>query len=182
MIPENLSPQKKFIIIIMVLILATCLMALFILFYVLPLLQKGADQILEMKNELALLETKRHQIKRVEELIEESSTDLGRVKNLAVDHSNPLDFFEFLYSAASSSKAFIDVRLTESKGPSSPRILEYGAGVNINVDGSGKGIFIFLNLLEMAPYEMEIQDIIITGGGTKDSPYKAGMKVNALSR
>ena len=68
-------------------------MALAILFYVLPQIQKEAGAILEMKNELALLETKRRQVKRVEELIEESSADLERIRNLAVDHANPLDFF-----------------------------------------------------------------------------------------
>ena len=179
---ENLNPKKKFIIIVTALILTACLMALFILFYVLPLIQKGADTILGMKSELALLEAKRRQVKRVEGLIEESSADIERVRNLAVDHSNPLNFFEFLYATASSSKAFVDVRLTESKGPSSPRILEYGIGVNINVDGTGKGVFTFLNLLELAPYEMEIQDFVLTGAGPKDSPYRVSMNARALSR
>src|SRR3989344_4698851 len=177
---ENLSPQKKFIIIVAALILTACLMALFILFYVLPLIQKGANAILDMKNELALLAAKRRQVKMDDELIEGSTTDLERVKNLAVDHSNPLNFFEFLYATASSGKAFVDVRLTESKVPSSPKVLEYGIGVNINVDGPGKGVFTFLNLLELAPYEMEIQELVITGGGTKDSPYRAGINARAL--
>ena len=179
---ENLNPKKKFILIFIVLILAACLMALFILFYVLPRIQKEADQILNMKNELALLGAKRRQVKKVEELLEESSIDLERVRNLAVDHTNPLNFFEFLYATASSSNAFIDVRITESGGPSSSKIFEYGIAVNISVDGSGKGIFTFLNLLEPAPYEMEVQNFVISGEGTKDSSYGASINAKALSR
>lgn len=182
MIPEGLNSQKKFIVILASLTAVMVVISFFILFYVVPRIQKETDNLLVMKNELALLEARRGQIKKTEKLIEESADDLKRLDSLVVDRSNPLGFFESLYSTASSSGVSIDIGLASAGGSELRTGITYGINVSISAGGTGKQIYAFLNLLELSPYEIKIQDLSIAGGESQNSLFRLAMNVRALSR
>lgn len=179
---DNISAKNKFIIIALALIFIICLALLAILFYVLPIIQSGASTITEMKNELALLEEKRREVKKVEVVMEEAAPHVKRVRELGVDNANPLNFFEFLYATASSSDVLVDIRLTGAREPSVAGAVEYGVGVNMSIDGPAGGVLNFLNLLETASYLMEIQDLAMGGGETRKAPLRATVNLKAISR
>lgn len=175
----NISPKNKFFAIIAVLVLSASLIAFLIWFYVLPLIQKEGDAIIAMKIELATLEAKRHQIKKTEYLLQESDNDLKRIAGLIVDSSNPLNFFESLYSIASSSNVSIDANLTTTPSTNADAKPDFGISMRLGIVGTGRGIYTFLNMLELLPFQIEIQDLFISGGG---STFRLDTSIKALSR
>jgi len=152
-----------------------------VVFFVFPLLQKEADDILTMKSEIALMKARSSEIRRVEGLLRESDADLKRVNHVVIDAENPLAFFESLYAIASSSGVIIDLKLVRATPSAVVGTPHFGIEVFIAVDGTGNEVYAFLTLLELLQFQTEIQTLSITGGVTKKDPFRISMNVTALS-
>lgn len=179
---QRFTSQQKFIALLLGMAMAVLGIMTITAFFVFPLLQSEADEILAMKTEMALFEAKNKEIGRVQNLLQESSSDIKRVEHAVVDVENPLNFFESLYAIASSSGVVIDLKLAGARPSTGEGKTDFGIEVNIAIDGKGREVYAFLNLLELLPFQLEIQNLSVSSGVTAHEPFRMVMNVKALSR
>ncbi|MBI2637498.1 MAG: hypothetical protein HYW88_01230 [Candidatus Sungbacteria bacterium] len=180
--PKNISAKNRFIIIISILVVGSLLMLYLFLNYLFPRILAEVESLEEMKVKIATLEARQSRLKNIEESFQGSKDDIERIEGLLVDRSDPLKFFESLYSIASSSNVLITLQFSSVGIP--PEKLkddkpQFGVSMRIAADGQTKNILAFLGLLETLPYELTVDDIsLLSAGG---ATLRAELAITALS-
>ena len=106
---------------------------------------------LEMK--IKSLETERKEARTAAALMEERKEDINSINNFFVDRGNLLPFIEELERLAKDSHNIIALDLNEQGNTSD--ILTF----RLTIEGTQKTALKYLELLEMMPYEIIIEDL-----------------------
>ncbi|KKU52464.1 MAG: hypothetical protein UX72_C0005G0059 [Parcubacteria group bacterium GW2011_GWA2_47_10] len=179
---KNISSKNRFLGVAVSIALGVALVVYLLLSYVFPYILSEVDAIQAMKTGIATLEVRRAKLKDLEGSFQESHQDLERLRGLLVDRSNPIAFFESLYSIASSSQISLTIRFSAIGVPAEKmkeNKPQFGVSVHLAAEGSSKNIYVFLSLLEALPYELKVEKLSLfdTSGAT----LRAEMDVSALS-
>lgn len=136
--------------------------AAIILIYALPRIINEAEIIQAKKNEFADIEEKRVKIKEVKASIDENQAGLRGIEAVIVDGTEPLNFIEAIYATASLSEISIkSLGLIGSvTGDKKPAFIPF---VSISAEGRENGLTRFIKLVELLPFELEVESFGIKG-------------------
>jgi len=134
----------------------------FIFFLIYPLFRKivkSSQDIVEIRKEIVLSQGEAGGLSQIKKDFGELKPDLEKISSLFVDSEAPVGLIEFLEKTAATSGVSIEIRpinLKESKK-------DYWGfiGFQITTVGSSDNSLRFLEKLEVAPYLVEIQSIVI---------------------
>jgi Tfp pilus assembly protein PilO len=134
----------------------------FIAFIVYPLfsgIQKEADNFISQKKKLVELERKIQNLENFQKSYEEYLPNLGKIAELLINPSEPINFIEFLEKEARNADLDIEIL------PFAPEEEEdFWSSMNfrLSLTGTFSNFLKFLEKLESAPYLVEILNLNAT--------------------
>jgi len=163
--------------IITILSIYGALSLLLVVFLIYPLFNeiiKNSQDLISEKNNIITLETQVKEIENFKENYETYKKDLEKIDNLFIDPDNPVNFIEFLESAASNS----GVSLKISSVPTyteSQKVTQNFITLQFASTGDFSKILGFIKKIEEGPYLIEITNLTIgnpkeTEGGAQIAP------------
>lgn len=142
-------------------------------------IQKERDKVLSLRRELAVIEKKQKNIQSLERLLDETEEQKRDVENIFVDDKTVVRFIEELERLAEITGAVLEI-----KDASLPRTDEdLGPTFSMEIEGSFKNIFRYLELLENVPFQVEFNEIrfVKPGGAGGAGAWSLAIVLRVLS-
>ncbi|MDP2910550.1 MAG: hypothetical protein Q8N58_02070 [bacterium] len=154
---------KKQITVILIgsLAMALILFFIFVFFFLKGIKQTSAD-LVNIKKELFLFQTKLSGEEDVNENYQKIEPDLTRIENSFVNPEVPVDLIKFWEQTASNSGIYINIVPISSSADDKDKKYAWGfMNFRLSLFGSFEDLLRFLEKIEAGPYLIEIKDLSI---------------------
>ena len=173
---------KKQITVILIGSLATALILFFIfVFFFLKGIKQTSADLVNIKKELFLFQTKLSGEEDVNENYQKIEPDLTRIENSFVDPEVPVDLIKFWEQTALNSGIYINIVPISSSADDKDKKYAWGfMNFRLSLFGSFEDLLRFLERIETGPYLIEIKDLSIQKLNSSDLVSKEypGLSVN----
>ena len=139
------------------------IVTLFLVAFVFILLNgidKSAQELKTIKEDLVSVEKKRENLDKIKEKYSQWGPDLDKIDNLFVNSDEPLDLIKFWEETAESSGLLIDISSISSQIIETDS-LSRSLNFQVSLSGSFPNFSKFLNKIENSPYLTEIRNVSI---------------------
>jgi len=173
---------KKQITVILIGSLATALILFFIfVFFFLKGIKQTSADLVNIKKELFLFQTKLSGEEDVNENYQKIEPDLTRIENSFVNPEVPVDLIKFWEQTALNSGIYINIVPISSSADDKDKKYAWGfMNFRLSLFGSFEDLLRFLERIETGPYLIEIKDLSIQKLNSSDLVSKEypGLSVN----
>ena len=122
-------------------------------------IKRGSEELISQKKELASLEVKMENLRKLEILYPEISPDLEKIDNLFINFEMPIEFISFLEQL--SRETVNQIEIFPLVQPKTPEDFWQPLSFQINLKSSFPNFLMFLEKLENSPYLIEITNLDI---------------------
>jgi hypothetical protein len=133
------------------------------------MVQKSLDRVTSLQKEVSGLETQETEVLKLKKSFAAISVQEKTLSSFFVEMNNPVPFFETIESYGATVGAVVSFENVLNK--KDPNELD----ASLKVKGSFSSVYRFLELLEVAPYEFSIKNIILRQGDV-DTAVSSGKK------
>lgn len=178
------SELKKQIIIILSGSLLLILVSIFIfIFFFLKEISRASVELVDIKKELALFQTKLSGADNLKENYQKIEPDLLRIENSFANFEVPVDLIKFWEQTALNSGIYINIVPISSSADNKDKKYAWGfINFRLSLFGSFEDLLRFLERIEAGPYLIEIKDLSIQKLNSSDLVSKEypGLSVNGV--
>lgn len=134
----------------------------------------AAGDLSLIESRIADLENDHRTALAVSEVLKEKSSDLERIGRFLIDRERPVGFIEDLERLAEFTGNKVAIDVVSSEKGRSPDILNF----RLTIEGEEKDVFRYLRLLELAPYEISVEDFAYQKIAPSVTPAKSAKSVS----
>lgn len=157
-------------IVTIIIVLGICGATGFIFWRLVDNVSRVQGELNDLEREIAQREQGRTSLKSMSGIITTRQSDLDRISNFLIDHSQPVYFVEQLEALAKDTHNIFTIDIDEGKSS------DQNTFFRLTVEGTESSAFTYLKLLELMPYRIEVQEIILQSISPDEAARSAPVK------